>query len=209
MADLKGVKFILGSSSPRRKDLLTQIGLSFEIVKPLVEEKRLNGEDPISYVNRNSQLKAKWVRDSLKNNGSEKADAIIISADTIVLLDDILLEKPRDKDDARRMLALLSGRTHTVITSLCLLRDDDLRGEIQSQSAVKTEVTIKELSSKEICAYVDTNEPLDKAGSYAIQGQGCYMVAAINGCYHNVVGLPLTRFIYMLKEKFGVSFILT
>jgi septum formation protein len=121
-----------------------------------------------------------------------------------VLIDGHVLEKPADQQDARRMLGMIAGRTHTVITALSVIKADHRTHEIHSKT-VSTEVTLAPLSMQEINTYVDTCEPLDKAGSYAIQGKGGYMVAGINGSYTNVVGLPLSDLVVMFREKFSLD----
>ena len=197
-------QFILASSSPRRLELLRGLGLSFTVMPPNFDEIQREGEDPVDYALRNSIEKALTVLSKLKATQETLADSIIISADTIVLIDGHVLEKPTDPQEARRMLAMIAGRTHTVITALSIIRADYREHEIHSQT-VATDVTLAPVSTAEIAAYVATGEPLDKAGSYAIQGKGGYMVASINGSYTNVVGLQLTDLVAMFREKLSMD----
>ena len=172
------MSLVLASQSPRRAELLRTAGFSFAIRARPVEEVRESDESPIDYVRRLAQEKAEasWAR----------AGEIVLGADTIVLLGDQVLEKPRDADDARTMLAALSGRSHTVITGICLRH--------ASGSIVDTESTLVRfvsLTNEEIDQYVASGEPMDKAGAYAIQGLASKFVDRIEGCYFNVMGLPL------------------
>jgi septum formation protein len=170
---------ILASQSPRRSELLAAAGFSFIVrVKP-VEEVRRNGESPVSYVRRLACEKAATAR--------ENPGEIVLGADTVVVVDDHVLEKPRDAEDARAMLRLLSGRDHTVITGICLAHDG---GSISDHSS--TEVRFAPLTDAEIDEYVASGEPMDKAGAYAIQGLASKFIERIEGCYFNVVGLPVS-----------------
>jgi septum formation protein len=172
------VDLILASQSPRRAELLRTAGFSFTIRARPVEEVRRSGETPIEYVRRLAREKAEaaW----------EDADEIVLGADTIVLVDDRVFEKPRDVDDARAMLAALSGRTHTVITGICLRQAAGVIVDTES-----TLVHFVALTDQEIDQYVASGEPRDKAGAYAIQGLASKFVDRIEGCYFNVMGLPL------------------
>lgn len=202
---------ILGSSSPRRRDLLAAVGLQYEVMKPDTPEIPHPGEAPIDYVRRNAREKADWVAARLaaqidSQEGNYPNGAIVISADTIVVLGDIILEKPSDTAHATAMLTQLSGQTHTVITGVCLCRIVAASSRTQGALVafeVKTDVTIKALSAREIAAYIRTGEPLDKAGGYAAQGIGSYMVESINGSYTNVVGLPVADVVAALERDFG------
>ena len=159
--------------------MLEVAGFRFSLrVKP-VEEVRRAGESPVDYVRRLAQAKAEaaW----------ERADEIVLGADTTVVIDDQVLEKPTDADDACAMLRLLSGREHTVITGICLRHRD---GSIVDHSA--TQVRFAPLTDSEIAEYVASGEPFDKAGAYAIQGLASKFVQSVNGCYFNVMGLPLS-----------------
>jgi nucleoside triphosphate pyrophosphatase len=172
-------QLVLASQSPRRKELLTVAGFHFSVrVKP-VEEVRREGESPVDYARRLAQAKAEAVWES----GGE----IVLGADTIVVVDGRVLEKPADADDARCMLRLLSGREHTVISGICLRHPE---GSILDHSA--TQVRFAPLTESEIADYVASGEPFDKAGAYAIQGLASKFVESVNGCYFNVMGLPLS-----------------
>jgi septum formation protein len=175
------MNLILASQSPRRAELLRTAGFSFTIRARPVEELRRVGEAPVEYVRRLAREKAEaaW----------EDADEIVLGADTIVLVDHRVLEKPRDVDEARAMLASLSGRTHTVITGICLRHAAGAIVDVES-----TLVRFVALTDEEIDQYVASGEPMDKAGAYAIQGLASKFVDRVEGCYFNVMGLPLARF---------------
>jgi septum formation protein len=195
---------ILGSSSPRRKDLLAAVGLGYEVIKPDVDETPRPGEVPEAYARRNAEEKADWVARHLAGRASGyPAGAIVISADTIVVLGDDILEKPRDKEHAAAMLTRLGGRTHTVISGVTLLGTLAPRLARRDTFAVRTAVQMKPLSRREIDAYIRTGEPLDKAGAYAAQGIGSYMVQRIEGSYANVVGLPVAEVVERLERDFA------
>ena len=171
---------VLASQSPRRKELLERAGLQFTIRVPKVDEVRLPDEPPEIYVERLARDKAFAV--------PAAPGEWILAADTTVVLDHHVLEKPADDNDARRMLRLLSGRTHQVMTGVCLRRGQD------SWTAVETtDVEFRPLTKEEIDAYVSSGEPRDKAGAYAIQGLASKFIPRIEGCYFNVVGLPVAR----------------
>ena len=184
------VTFILASQSPRRSELLRQIGLSFTIDPADVDETVLSGESPETYAVRVALEKA---RVASKRAGK----GIVIAADTIVVLNSTILGKPADARDAERMLGMLSGKVHYVITGLVLR--DVATGKTVTRASV-TKVWFKRLSPGEIRSYVATGEPLDKAGAYAIQEKGALLVEKVEGCYFNVVGLPLSLLGAMLKE---------
>ena len=185
---------ILASASPRRRELLAQAGFDFEVVSADVPEIRRPGEDPIRFVTRLAREKAEAVisREPIPPN------TLVLGADTIVLVDEEVLGKPQDEADAARMLRLLSGRTHQVITGVCLAK-----GSERQRAAEVTFVRFATLSDKEIEAYVATGEPLDKAGAYAIQGRAGRWVPRIHGCYFNVVGLPLALVSSMVEAMRG------
>ncbi len=176
-------QLVLASTSPRRRELLALLGLPFEIVASRFDESRLSpfGLPPANYVTQLATGKAAEVAARLA-----APEAVIIGADTTVVLDGGVLNKPADPADAARMLRRLSGRTHEVYTGLCLLHGE----KIQTAHAV-TAVTFEPLSDAAIAAYVATGEPLDKAGAYGIQGQGLGFTPRIDGDYYTVVGLPL------------------
>ncbi len=179
---------ILASASPRRAELLRGAGIPFTVDPAHVPEQPLAGETSLDYTQRLAQDKARAVL--LRHAGD-----VVLGADTVVVIDDHLLEKPTDAADAARMLRLLSGRTHQVITGICLFSADFERTE-----AEVTEVSFSELTDQEIADYVQTGEPMDKAGAYAIQGIASRWARRIQGCYFNVVGLPVPRLYRMLRE---------
>ena len=185
---------ILASNSPRRRELLAQIGLSFQIDPADVDESLLPHETPEGYAMRVALDKARVA-------AARAGKGIIIAADTIVVLGDTVLGKPADPRDAERMLCLLSGRMHQVITGVALM--DAETGKILTDRAV-TRVWFRKLAPEEIAAYVSTREPLDKAGAYGIQEKGSLLVDKIEGCFFNVVGLPLSLLGVMLRD-FGIT----
>lgn len=207
MTATSGVKpaLILGSSSPRRRELLQVVGLAYEVVKPETEEKPKPGEAPEAYVLRNAHEKGAWVAAHVESRASAYPNgALVISADTIVLLDDDMLEKPRDAADAARMLSRLSGRDHTVLSGVSLRTAATAFEPVKEvRFVVRTAVRLKALSDREIQAYIRTGEPMDKAGAYAAQGIGSYMVERIEGSYANVVGLPIAEVVARLERDFG------
>lgn len=184
---------LLASQSPRRRELLAEAGFDLEIVPADIDETRLPGEKPVELVARLASEKAESVRANLTHIPS---DGLLVAADTIVWMGDEALGKPADPEDAARMLRELSGRTHHVSTGVCALR---MSGNAEPAARVSfvetTEVTFWELSDSVIAAYVETGEPLDKAGAYGIQGAGRLLVRGIRGDYANVVGLPISRLI--------------
>ncbi|MBC7076648.1 MAG: septum formation inhibitor Maf [Syntrophomonadaceae bacterium] len=188
---------ILASSSPRRKDLLKMLNLRF-ICKPAeINEHFLPGEEPVKAVKRVARQKAEAVARPLAGG----ADSLVIAADTIVECDGIVLGKPVDKEDAFSKLAVLSGRCHRVITAVCV---EDVNSREYELEAEVTNVYFHDISAEEIWNYIATGEPMDKAGAYGIQGLGSVFVKRIEGCYFNVVGLPLSKLHIMLKRK-GVN----
>jgi len=186
----KSKNIILASNSPRRKELLRQIGISFIADPAEVDERILGGETPEAYAIRVAGDKARLV-------AARSGEAIVIAADTIVVMDDEILGKPVDAADAVRMLTSLSGRMHRVITGIVVA---DAANRKISARTVSTRVWFRTLSPRMIAAYVATQEPLDKAGAYGIQEKGALLVDAIEGCYFNVVGLPLSVLADMLNE---------
>lgn len=182
----------LASKSPRRKKLLKQIGLEFRTLTFDFEEKLIPYESPVIAVKR---LAAEKMNEA---NSRVKSDAIIITADTIVMLDGTILGKPKSKTDAKRMLRMLSGRTHLVYTGFGVMNTSNNKLLIRYE---KTSVTFRNLMNNEINDYVETGSPLDKAGAYGIQDDfGAVFVSKINGCYYNVVGLPLANLYKSLEE---------
>ncbi len=194
-------KYILASASPRRRELLEQLGINFDIMVAPIDESGIDkGMTPDLYTGVLSMYKAAAVAKVLREQGRTKE--LIIAADTIVYLDGKILGKPIDDNDAKRMLMELSGREHEVYTGLCVMRIND--GYSVSRS-VKTAVSFKNLSEEEIDAYIKTGEPSDKAGAYAIQGKASAFVKSITGDYFNVVGLPLSELYDILKNEFDIN----
>jgi septum formation protein len=186
---------ILASASPRRAELLRNAGISFTVEPAHIPEQPLPGEPPLQYAQRLARDKARAVY-------ARHSDDVVLGADTVVVVDEHLLEKPQDATDAARMLSLLSGRAHQVITGVCLVAKGYEKTEAET-----TEVRFSVLSESEIANYVQTGEPMDKAGAYAIQGMASRWVERIDGCYFNVVGLPmpsLYRMLRTLEIKIGI-----
>jgi septum formation protein len=185
------MKLILASASPRRAEILRTAGLQFAVLSSAVDETPLPGETPHDMVQRLALAKAELVA------ARAVGPAIVIAADTVVALEGTILGKPRTSEDARQMLEKLSGRTHSVITGVTLIRlpDAERREFIET-----TQVHFASVSKEEIAKYLATGEPFDKAGAYAIQGLGGRFIPRIDGCYFNVVGLPLSRLFRELPE---------
>ena len=181
------MSLILASASPRRSELLRNAGISFTVEPAHIAEQPLPDEQPLQYAQRLARDKARAIF-------ARHPDNVVLGADTVVVVDQHLLEKPRDTADAERMLGLLSGRSHQVITGVCLVA----KGYEQTEAEI-TEVRFSTLSESEIASYVETGEPIDKAGAYAIQGMASRWVERIDGCYFNVVGLPVPRLYRMLR----------
>jgi septum formation protein len=178
---------VLASASPRRADLLTQVGIAYEVrVSDVAEEADEPGADPADVAETHARQKAQDVAGGAPGR-------LVLGADTVVVLDGRVLGKPADEADARGMLRALSGRAHEVITGVALALDAGGGPVLLAQAHVRTRVVFRELSDAEIEAYVASREPMDKAGGYGIQGRGALLVHEIEGCYFNVVGLPLSR----------------
>jgi septum formation protein len=188
------MKLILASASPRRAQILRDAGLRFELERANVSERRKRGETARIMTRRLAQVKAGAI---VKKLGKEPPEGIVIGADTIVEVHGELLGKPQSPRAAREMLMKLSGRTHRVVTSVVAIRIPDYA---QTTATESTRVRFAALTTKEIAEYVATGEPLDKAGAYAVQGLGGRFIEKIEGCYFNVVGLPLARLYHMLLE---------
>lgn len=188
------MNLILASTSPRRQEILRQLGFDFVVIQSdFVELDRIKCL-PEELVKKNSYGKAMTVA---KHYGDEKT---ILAADTVVSFAGEILGKPKDERQAIEMLKLLSSNTHKVFTGLCLVKGKDAFSAVE-----ETLVTFRELSVSEITSYVKTKEPLDKAGSYGIQAKGAMFVEKVNGCYYNVVGLPVVCLLRLLK-KAGIGF---
>ena len=204
-------RIILGSASPRRRELLEQIGISFEvrvsdkeevyhslIPEEIVKELALSKAENVADDLREKQEQVKQISFDKKNN--VLLDTIVIGADTIVVSDGCILGKPKDEADAVRMIRSLQGRSHKVYTGVAILDYDDEGKRKSVVHAVETEVFVNPMSDEEIREYAATGEPLDKAGAYGIQGQFAAYIERIDGDYHNVVGLPVSYVYRQLKE---------
>jgi septum formation protein len=193
-------RLVLASRSPRRRELLAQAGYRAEIMPAEVDETPRRGESPRRYVRRLAKEKAWRVARRLRAEGP----TLILGADTVVVLDGEILGKPADRSDGRRMLRRLAGRHHAVLTGYAVLRagcpSAAAGGNRRLQSGVvSTRVEFKALDEAEIDAYLDTGEPFDKAGGYAIQGAGAFMVRRIRGSHANVIGLPICEVVEALR----------
>lgn len=186
---------ILASASPRRKEILGNTNLKFEVIKSDIDEVILPEESPCQVVMRLAYEKSMDISYNNKNK-------LIIGADTIVCLDNIILGKPKDKLDAIEMIKKLSGRTHQVITGISLINLDSNKKIIDY---VVSNVKFKKLSHEDIMDYIQTNESLDKAGAYGIQGYGALLVEEIKGDYFNIVGLPISKLSDLLKKHFSIN----
>jgi septum formation protein len=185
------MRLILASASPRRAQILRDAGLTFSIISSAVDETPIPGEAPGELVLRLANVKAELVA------ARSVGPAIVVAADTVVVLEAQILGKPRSTDDARHMLERLSGRTHSVVTGVSLIRLPD----VEQRAFVETTlVHFDRLSANEITRYLATEEPHDKAGAYAMQGRAGRYIPRIEGCYYNVVGLPLARLLSELHE---------
>lgn len=183
---------VLASSSPRRKELLERLGLTFQIERADIDETPKPGESPRGYVKRLAREKANTVAKRLL-----RTDALVLAADTSVVLGKDILGKPSDKADAVRMLTQLAGKTHEVLTAIAVA------GAHHDTLVVETTVTFRAASLPELQWYAESGEPLDKAGAYAIQGIGAFLVEKIDGSPTNVIGLPIPETLLLL-EKGGV-----
>ena len=182
-------RLILASSSPRRQELLTQIGVPFSVQVPAIDETPLVGEAPPAYVQRMAEEKARAVL------AQQAGDVCVLAADTSVIVDELILGKPADAAEAKAMLLRLSGREHQVLSAIAVADQSRLNSLV-----VSCKVAFRTLTDAEIDAYWLTGEPRDKAGSYAIQGLGAVFVQAIHGSYSAVVGLPLAETAALLGE---------
>ena len=182
---------ILASQSPRRKEILESAGIPFTVRVAPVDESVRPGEAPMSYVRRLAASKALAV--------PRAAGEVILAADTTVVIDGEILGKPENAEDARRMLKLLSGRTHEVLTGICFA----MQGTLQIDGET-TLVEFAELTAQEIDAYIASGEPMDKAGAYGVQGLAGKFIRRMEGCYYNVVGLPVSL-VYRHLKKLGMA----
>jgi len=191
-----GNRLILASRSPRRFELLKQVGLDFDVIPSRIKEDFVKGESPRKHVLRLAEAKALDV-------GNRHPDRWVVAADTIVYVNHSILGKPKNREETKRMLRLLSGKEHRVLTGFSVLQLE--RGK-RDREAVQTTVKVKKLTQPEMEWYIQTCEPFDKAGGYAIQGLGSFMVESIKGSYTNVVGLPICELIQMLNRLGAITF---
>jgi septum formation protein len=185
-----GSRLMLASKSPRRYELLKQVGLDFDVIPSGIEEDYIKGESPIKHVLRLAEAKALDV-------GNQHPDRWVVAADTIVYVDHSILGKPKSREEAKKMLRRLSGKEHRVLTGFSVQHLEKGKGD---REAVQTTVKVKKLTQEEMEWYVKTREPFDKAGGYAIQGVGSFMIESIKGSYTNVVGLPVCELIQMMSR---------
>jgi septum formation protein len=184
-------KLTLASKSPRRAEILRAVGWECEAIAADIDETRFASEDAVSYVQRLAIAKAETLAPKV-------AEGLVLGADTVVLIDGEILGQPRDDEDARRMLRLLNGKWHEVVTGVALTRAGQIGGALDDHET--TRVRFCEMSTDEIDWYVSTGEPKGKAGAYAIQGRGALFIQEIQGDYFNVVGLPV-RLVYELSRR--------
>lgn len=184
---------ILASASPRRKEILTQAGIEFEVIPSNFDE------DSLEFTNIDNYSKALSYHKAIDVHKNHPNDTIIAS-DTIVVVNNEILGKPKDENDAYRMLSLLSGKKHSVITSVCIIHQNKIDTFLS-----KSYVTFYKMSDKDIKEYIATKEPIDKAGAYAIQGKAAKYIRSINGDYYTIVGLPIGKVIRSLKKLKALS----
>lgn len=190
---IEDLSVILASQSPRRRQLLELVGIRHEVRPADIDESVHQGELPERYAERLAREKARTV-------AANDSSALVIGADTIVVIDELILGKPQDVSDAERMLAMLSGRTHTVMTAVAVCHGDRIASSVEI-----VDVTFVALDENQIREYTATGEPMDKAGAYGIQGYGATIVRRIDGDYFAVMGLSLVRLVALLRE-IGVSY---
>lgn len=194
------MKFILASKSPRRREILTNLGLEFEIITSEADESYDEGTAPSDVVMTLSARKAAAVKASLEREGRDLADTVIIAADTVVSAEGEILGKPDGTKDAQRMLRLLSGGTHSVLSGITVIYNGS-----SASAYEETFVRFAPMSDREIKWYAESGEPDDKAGAYAIQGYASMWVEGIDGCYFNVVGLPVSCLRRLLGRVFSIK----
>lgn len=192
-------RLILASGSPRRREILTNLGIPFEVITSDADES-CSLRDPAELVRELAARKGEAVRDLLLRRGESLTNTLILAADTVVAQDETILGKPRDRADAERMLTALSGRDHAVYSGIALLY-----GGETATAAEKTAVHVAKLTCEQIKRYVATGEPDDKAGAYAMQGLFSPYITGIEGCYFNVVGLPVHALFRLAQERFGLD----
>lgn len=184
---------VLASASPRRRELLRNAGIPFTVYPADIPESPLAGESP-------RQCAERLAREKALTTSRQQFGKFVLGADTVVAVDDEILGKPRDQSDAMRMLRLLSGRTHQVITGVCLVGLDGSGNKFEDTRSETTSVTMSALTDDDIGSYIATGEPMDKAGAYAIQGTASRWIPHIDGDHSNVVGLPVSLVCRMLQE---------
>ena len=187
---------ILASASPRRQELLRSVGLKFKIIPAHVNEEYLQGESPREHVKRLSLSKAMAI-------APKNPDAWVLGADTIVVIDSLILGKPKNKKQAREMIERLSGREHKVFTGFTLAHDAT---KVYKTKIISSAVRFKKISPEEMDWYINCDEPYDKAGGYAAQGKGASFIKSIRGSYTNVIGLPLCEVLEELKNLKALNF---
>jgi septum formation protein len=183
-----GPRVILASASPRRRELLDLVGIAYDVEPADIDETYGDGEEAAAHAERLAREKGASI-------AARNPDAVVIAADTIVVIDGMVLGKPRDVADAARMLSMLGGHTHVVLTAVAVMYRGRLRSGVESVL-----VTFRALDRERIAAYIATSEPMDKAGAYGIQGFGATLVERIDGDYFAVMGLPLARMVDLLQE---------
>jgi septum formation protein len=181
-------RVILASASPRRRELLDLVGIAYDVEPAGIDETYRNGEEAAAHAERLAREKGAAI-------AARTPDAVVIAADTIVVIDGLVLGKPRDEVDAARMLSMLGGQTHVVLTAVAVMYHGRMRSGVESVL-----VTFRALDRERIGAYIATSEPMDKAGAYGIQGFGATLVERIDGDYFAVMGLPLARMVDLLQE---------
>ena len=191
-------KIILASASPRRRELLEQIGMTFEVIPSNIEE-RTKSHIPCEMVMELSCMKAMDIFEKLPSEKRESA--IVVGADTVVALDERIMGKPSDEKEAQEMLSLLQGKTHQVYTCVTMVWQKNGKPPLKRTFYEKTDVSMYPMSREEIRRYVETGEPMDKAGAYAIQGKCAAFIREICGDFYNVVGLPVGRLCQEIKNK--------
>jgi len=182
------MRVVLASQSPRRRDLLNLIGIRHSVRPADIDESPLLGEDPVSCVERLARTKAERV-------AADEPNALVIGADTVVVADNRILTKPRDRDDAHHMLLALQGRIHKVLTAVCVTHGADVASGVEAVN-----VRFRSMSEAEIDRYIATGEPMDKAGAYGIQGYGATIVESIEGDFFAVMGLPLVLLTRLMRQ---------
>ncbi len=193
-----GYRLILASASPRRRELLEQIGATFQVM-PAKGEEVITKEQPEQAVMELSRQKAEEIAEKIAD-GIADEDVLVLGADTVVVYEGKILGKPKDESDARAMLSMLNGRTHSVFTGVTVIVMKNGNSQIHSFYE-ETEVSMYPMTDAQISYYIQTGEPMDKAGAYGIQGKGAVFIEKIHGDYNNVVGLPVAKIFYKMLES--------